>query len=133
MRKSFEEAHEALVVGRSRHGFGSITHFKDIGIERFLYGWIDSPRSKSLSEDFLKPLLNEPNAQELLETLEIYMESRGRLSVAAAQLKIHRNSLRYRLDRISHLLHVDVDDSTTQLVLQLALKALNMENKLHKK
>ena len=133
LRKSFEEAHEAMVVGRSRSGLGSVTHFADIGLERFLYGWIDSPRSQTLAQGFLDPLKQEPNGSELLNTLQIYLESRGRVSVASQALAIHRNTLRYRLEHINQILHIDVDDATTQLVLQLAFKALKMDTNLHKK
>ncbi len=133
LRKSFEEAHEAMVVGRSRSGLGSVTHFADIGLERFLYGWIDSPRSQTLAQEFLDPLKQEPNGTELLNTLQLYLENRGRVSVASQALAIHRNTLRYRLEHINEILHIDVDDATTQLVLQLAFKALNMETNLHKK
>ncbi len=132
LRKSFEESHEAMVVGRSRWGPGSLTHFADIGLERFLYGWIDSPRSRTLAQGFLDPLGHQPNGSELINTLQIYLESRGRVSVAAHALAIHRNTLRYRLDRINQILQIDVDDVTTQLVLQLAFKALSTDANLHK-
>ena len=37
---SFEEAREALAVGRPRYGFGTIAHFKDMGLGRFyMAGW----------------------------------------------------------------------------------------------
>ncbi len=133
LRKSFEEAHEAMVVGRSRSGLGSVTHFGDMGLERFLYGWIDSPRSQMLAESFLTPLTDDPNGKELLHTLQVYLECRGRVSLASQTLAIHRNTLRYRLDRVQQILRIDVDDVTAQLVLQLAFKALNLDAELHKK
>ncbi len=123
LRKSFEEAHEALTVGRARYGFGTIAHFKDLGLERFLYGWLDSPRSRNLAEGLLRPLLNDPNYRELLETLDVYLNSKGRMATASKTLHVHRNTLRYRLDRVQQLLKLNIDDTATQLVLQLALKA----------
>ncbi len=123
LRRSFEEAHEALTVGRARYGFGTIAHFKDMGLERFLYGWLDSPRSRDLAEGLLKPLLAEPNSKELLETLAVYFNSKGRMATAAKILHVHRNTLRYRLDRVQQLLKIDIHDAATQLVLQLAIKA----------
>lgn len=123
LRKSFEEAHEALTVGRARYGYGTIAHFKDLGLERFLYGWLDSPRSRELAEGLLRPLLNDPSYGELVETLEVYLTNKGRMAASSQILHVHRNTLRYRLERVQQLLKLDLDDAATQLVLQLALKA----------
>lgn len=123
LRKSFEEAHEALTVGRARYGFGTIAHFKDLGLDRFLYGWLESPRSRELAEGLLAPLLAEPNAGELIDTLRVYLDCMGRRSQAAQMLHIHRNTLTYRIQRLEQLLKINLDDAAAQLVLQLALKA----------
>ena len=123
LRKSFEEAHEALTVGRARYGFGTIAHFKDLGLDRFLYGWLESPRSRKLSDGLLGPVLAEPNSGELIETLRVYLDCMGRRSQASQMLHIHRNTLGYRIQRLQQLLKLDLDDSAAQLVLQLALKA----------
>jgi sugar diacid utilization regulator len=126
LRRSFGEAREALLVGRAQFGPGRVTHFQMLGPHRFLYGWFDSPRSQSLARDLLHPLLDPPSVHnaELLETLRVYLECRGRASEAARRLGIHRNTLRYRLDRAAQLLGVDLEDAGVQLVLQLALRTL---------
>lgn len=123
LRKSFEEAHEAVTVGRARYGFGTIAHFKDLGLDRFLYGWLESPRSRDLAQNLLAPVLAESNAGELIETLRIYLDGMGRRSQAAQMLHIHRNTLTYRIQRLEQLLKLNLDDAAAQLVLQLALKA----------
>lgn len=133
LKRSFEEAHEALLVGRSQAGLGSVTHFKDLGLSRFLYGWVNSPRSQSLAIDFIKPLLHDDTrqSQELLRTLKVYLDAQARPSLAAERLGIHRNSLRYRLERIGRLLNVDLDDADALLILQLVLRALPSLDDLH--
>lgn len=126
LRKSFDEAREALVVGRAQFGASSITHFANLGLHRFLYGWFDTPRSRALARDFLRPLLedDERGRGQLLETLRVYLEQHGRASAAATQLSVHRNTLRYRLDRIESLLGVDLEAANVQLILQLILPTL---------
>ncbi len=126
LRKSFDEAREALVVGRAQFGASSITHFANLGLHRFLYGWFDTPRSRALALDLLRPLLedDERGRGQLLETLRAYLEQHGRASAAAAQLGVHRNTLRYRLDRIESLLGVDLEAANVQLILQLILRTL---------
>ena len=126
LRKSFDEAREALVVGRAQFGASSITHFANLGLHRFLYGWFDTPRSRALAQDLLRPLLedDERGRGQLLETLRAYLEQHGRASAAAAQLGVHRNTLRYRLDRIESLLGVDLEAANVRLILQLILRTL---------
>lgn len=126
LRKSFDEAREALLVGRAQFGAGSVTHFKDLGLHRFLYGWFDTPRSMSVARDFLRPILEESEETRgtLLRTLRVYLHSGGRTSVAARSLGMHRNSVRYRLHRIEELLNVDLSDPDVQTVLQLVLRTL---------
>lgn len=125
LRKSFEEAREALLVGASQFGPDSITHFHDLGIHRFLYGWVSSPRSRDLAQDFMRPLVEDDrhSTVDLLLTLRTYLNARGK-SAAAENLGIHRNTLNYRLTRIEQLLHVDLSDPSVQLVLQLLVRAM---------
>ncbi len=132
LRKSFEEAREALLVGLAQFGHASVTHFHDLGIHRFLYGWVESPRSRLLATDFLRPLLGTEGRgkAQLLRTLRVYLEARGK-SAAAQELGIHRNSLEYRLSRIEDLLRVDLDDPSVLLVLQLLMRALPEGDKAH--
>ena len=126
LRQSFSEAHEALLVGRAHHGANTVTHFKDLGLQRFLFGWFDSPRSRQLAVEFVKPLLEDDPHQraELLPTLRAYLEAGSRLTPAAQALGIHRNTLRYRLDRVAQLLDLDLADPDVRLVLQLIVRVL---------
>lgn len=136
LRKSFAEAHEALLVGRAQFGGRSVTHFKDLGLHRFLFGWFDSPRAESLAYEFIHPLLDDDPSQRahLLPTLRAYLGARGRMTQAAKVLGIHRNSLRYRLDRIAQLLGLDLNDADVQLVLQLVVRTLPEDlGNVHKK
>ena len=43
-------------------------------------------------------------------------------------LNIHRNTLVYRLSRITEIIQLDMDDSNVRLNLHLALKAYRMLN-----
>jgi DNA-binding PucR family transcriptional regulator len=63
---------------------------------------------------------------DLLKTLEVYLDSGGNATRAARQLFLHRNTLRQRLDRIAALLNVDLTTSERWLPLQLAVKAARL-------
>lgn len=132
LRKAFEEAREALMVGVSQFGPSTVTHFQDLGVHRFLYGWVESPRSRALALEFLRPVLEEDarSRAELVRTLRVLLEARGK-TAAARELGIHRNSLAYRLSRIESLLHVDLADPNVELVLRLLLRALPESDGTH--
>jgi hypothetical protein len=74
----------------------------------------------------LQPVLNDRNADALLQALQAYVECGARLQLAAQRLYIHRNTLRYRLRRIEELTGTRLDDAQTRLTFQLALRTWRM-------
>ena len=60
---------------------------------------------------------------ELLKTLEAFFANLGNLARAAEALHVHRNTLLYRLERITEISGLNLDDSEERLALWLALKA----------
>jgi purine catabolism regulator len=71
----------------------------------------------------LSPIIDKApdSAQDLLRTLELYIENNGQINETAKQLFIHRNTAAYRLDKISELLQVDFKSYSDLLKLKLAL------------
>lgn len=59
---------------------------------------------------------------EFLLTLEQYLAHRTRLQATAEALGIHVTTLRYRLQRISELFALDLEEQETRLGLELALR-----------
>jgi purine catabolism regulator len=59
---------------------------------------------------------------QLLSTLETTLDSPS-VADAAEKLYAHRNTLRYRIERIERLLQLDLDDPRIRLNLYVALKA----------
>jgi purine catabolism regulator len=121
--RALDEAEQALALGRQLFGEHSTTAFADLGVYRLLLALRDSPELWRY-RDTLGPLLDHgPSSADLLETIEGYFLARGNVSRAAALLHIHRNTLIYRLQRISEIANIDWERSEDQLALQLALKA----------
>jgi len=58
--------------------------------------------------------------------LEAYCERLGNLSQTAEKLFIHRNSLLYRMERISQIAGLDMTNPDTRLSVHLALKVRKM-------
>lgn len=88
----------------------------------------DSPTAKLALVERLKPLIDYDSAHNtnLIETLDVYFKNCQNSVNASKDLFIHRNTLLYRLERISEVLDLDFDNSEQILIMQLALKALIM-------
>lgn len=88
----------------------------------------DSPTAKLALVERLKPLIDydQSHSTNLIETLDIYFKNCQNSVKTAKDLFIHRNTLLYRLERISEVLDLDFNNSEQILIMQLALKALIM-------
>lgn len=58
----------------------------------------------------------------LVDTLEVYLDSAGKTSLAALRLHVHRNTLDYRLKRITEISGLDLADGIERLAIHLELK-----------
>ncbi|TME96165.1 MAG: PucR family transcriptional regulator, partial [Chloroflexi bacterium] len=83
-------------------------------------------QNPALAERFVRETLGvllDPatrNREQLMETLETHL-SRGSVKDSAAELKLHRHTVLYRLDRLRQLLGRNLDEPATRLRLQLAI------------
>lgn len=75
----------------------------------------------------LAPLAREDaeRGNNLLETLRAYYECGTRVDWTADRLFLHRNSVRYRLDRVRSLLGMNIDEPQAIAALVLALGCSN--------
>lgn len=122
--KSYEEADKALRIARLVWQQNAIAFYADLGIYRFLLS-ADPNELRILYEETALPLVeqDEKHKGELVRTAEVYLRSHGNIKEAAAELFIHRHTLRYRLQRIEAILGLDLDRADERLRLQLGLVA----------
>ncbi|MDP9365697.1 MAG: helix-turn-helix domain-containing protein, partial [Chloroflexota bacterium] len=123
IRRSHQEARQALALGRRLHGPGHLTRFDDLGVYRLIFAAEGLPELRGLHEETLGPLLayDRQNNAELIRTLDALFAARGSPKEAAALLGVHRNTVLYRLDRVREITGYDLDDANLRLRLQLAL------------
>lgn len=119
-RTSFRQAGQALEMSRRLEARQPL-YFPDLSVYRLLLQIEHNPELLVFQEEMLGPLLAQENSLELLRTLESYFEHNGNISQTAEDLFIHRNTLMYRLERISAILNIDLEKPETRLALQLAL------------
>ncbi|GAB3569249.1 helix-turn-helix domain-containing protein [Amycolatopsis endophytica] len=65
-----------------------------------------------------------PRGAEYLDTLRCYFDAGGDVTRAAAELRVHRNTFRYRLRRIETLCAIDLDDPVQRFTLELQTRLL---------
>lgn len=99
--------------------------------EYYIYDMIDSYSEKfSLEDMFVQKLrLLENKAEGSFNNLNLlrnYLLSERNLSVTARLLHMHRNSVIYRLGKISDILGVDMDDPDVRLRLLISFKIIEM-------
>jgi purine catabolism regulator len=126
--RTFEEAEQALVLGRQLFGPERVLAFGDLGVYRLLVRLRETPELWTFYRETLSKLAaydqKQPGAQgELLKTLEAYFNNLSNLARTAKALHVHRNTLLYRLERINQISGLDLDDPEEHFALWLALKA----------
>lgn len=71
-------------------------------------------------EEYLSPLLN--NNEDLLSTACTYIKSRGDLDKTAEALYCHKNTIRYRLNKIHELLDPNSNEKEFNENLSIAIR-----------
>ena len=104
---------------RSVHG-GIATTF-----ERILHAIAKDEAAALACKRLLLPLQREDaeRGNNLVTTLRSYYACGLRVDKTAERMFLHRNSVRYRLDRIRALLHLDIDLPAVSSAFVLALAA----------
>lgn len=121
--RSQEQARESWRLGKNWRGT-SVTYFGDLGLYQLLTALGKDVEAARFYRKTLGKLIShdEEHNAELVETLEAFFACHGNLSQTAGRLHIHRNTLTYRLERISEITQLDMDDADARFSLQLALK-----------
>ncbi len=123
LARSYADARAALSLGRRVHGDNRVHCLDGVGLAAFV-GLGDEETKAGLAGHLLSPLDHAP---VLVQTLECFFAHDCAPSSAAADLVIHRNTLTYRLDRVTALTGLDPRrfDDAVQIRLALAVRALH--------
>jgi purine catabolism regulator len=102
--------------------WGQVVAVPELGLTGLLAAVTDE-RLIDYSHRHLGPLVEHDATRKasLVPTLRAYLET-GEQQEAAKRLRVHPNTLRYRLDRIREISGVDLEDPETRLNLAVALR-----------
>ncbi|MDG4830777.1 helix-turn-helix domain-containing protein [Solwaraspora sp. WMMD1047] len=119
---SCEEAVRSARVGVQLPALGRVISWANLGIYRVLSSMDGRHLDLAGVHPGLERLLRDDTNQVLLETLEAYLDLAGNAHATAEQLRLHRTTLYYRLQRVEQLADTDLKDGNERLCLHLALK-----------
>ena len=126
LREAYREAKDALSIANELGDLEQATYYGDLKLYQLLLALKEHnlEHMRQFYEATLGPLVEHDDRKQgdLLRTLTGFFQSNGNLAKAAQDLDVHRNTLVYRLERISELTELDLDDADNRLILHLALK-----------
>ncbi|WP_300007105.1 helix-turn-helix domain-containing protein [Pseudonocardia sp.] len=123
--RSYQQAKLALRLPAQAEWDDRAIRFDDLGVYRLLVGIEDLGEVERFVQHWLGKLLDydEQRGSELVRTLSHYLKLGGSYELTAKALIVHRNTLKYRLQRIRQIGGLDLGDPETWFNLQLATRA----------
>ncbi len=102
--------------------WGQVISVPELGLTGLLAA-VNHERLVEFAQRHLGPLIEHDRARGagLVDTLRAYLDT-GEQQAAARRLKVHPNTLRYRLDRIREIGGIELEDADTRLNLAVALR-----------
>lgn len=118
--KSYKEANMALDVGKIFYADKTVIAYSTLGIGRLIY-----QLPINLCEMFIDEVfggeLSEEIDEEILNTIDKFLENSLNVSETSRQLYIHRNTLVYRIEKLEKATGMDVRNFDDALSFKIAM------------
>jgi len=125
LRRSFHEARCALDAARFANGTApDVATHRDLGSFHLLLSLQDDEALRSYCDSVLAGVVegDPAYADELLRSLDAFLEHNGHWERAAAQVLCHRHTLRYRIRRVEELTGRSLGSPRDRIEFWLALR-----------
>lgn len=122
--KSYRQAADTMIAGLKLSPDAAIYSYREFYFPVFLLAAARTGLTEGL-QSLAEILADKDPKGELMETLRIFVESNGDMNAAAQKLFIHRNTLRYRLDKITDITRMD--PRNTKELLQLYVATISFQ------
>lgn len=128
----YHQAVKSLKIGKILYPKKCIYQYEDIQPYNFIY----MAKDKILKEDFYNNSLyilkkyDDENSSQLYKTLYVYLKNNHNMTRTSEEMFIHRNTLRYRLEKIVDILGIDLDKNDNGFKLYYAFKSMDFYKKL---
>jgi purine catabolism regulator len=125
LRMGFHEARCALEAVRLRNGDApEVASYEDLGSFQLLLSLQDEEALSSYCRSVLGPIEQGGGeyGDELVRSLDVFIEHNGHWEKAAGALYCHRHTLRYRIRRVEQLTGRDFSSARDRIEFWLALR-----------
>jgi purine catabolism regulator len=126
LRRTFHEARCALEAAALANGSSpAVASYRDLGAFQLLLSLQDDDALRLYCDSVLGPLEDASGeyGDELIRSLEAFIEQNGQWEKAARELYCHRHTLRYRIRRVEQLTGRDLSNARDRIEFWLALRA----------
>ncbi len=119
IKRNHDRCKQAIKVGRLLYPDKDYIKYSDLGV----FAWMNIQEDElNLMLKDISDLIKKDENKELIETLEVYLESKMNYSITAKQLFLHINTVRKRIDDINNLINFNLEDPMNRLKLEVILK-----------
>lgn len=122
--KSFKEAKMALNVGKIFYADRKVMAYNTLGIGRLIYQ-LPVNLCRMFIEEIFGGDIPEEVDEEILMTVNMFLDNNLNVSETARQLYVHRNTLLYRLEKLQKATGMDIRVFEDALTLKIALMVEN--------
>jgi purine catabolism regulator len=126
--RTMAETRNTLAMGQELHVNEPVVGVQTLALERLLSARGDDDAMRQFVDEQIGVLERADSAKggQLSLTLDVLIACGGSKAAAAKRLHIRRQSLYYRLDQISKMLGIDLDDPKQLMTLSVAVTARRM-------
>lgn len=110
----------------------SFNEFNDIGIYMILFPYINDLWINKFYNKIIQPIkiYDEKYNTQLFDTAVKYVENDGKIVETSEALFLHKNTVRYRINKIKELLHMENHEGSFYEQLSISIKLYNIINNL---
>ena len=121
--KSFNKAKNALKMQRRKNNPNQLSFYGDLGLYKVLLDVQNKDTLEGYYREILEPVVihDSMNGSEYMEFLRTYFWCKCNVQETADTLYMHRNSIRYNLNKIEEILGMDMSDINTKIKIAVAL------------
>ena len=120
--KGLSQAEQAMKVAQTVMGHHRFSAFDDLGFYKVLFNVKDREELENFRSEVLKNLLayDQKHNAQLVETLTVFLEENENFTSVSERLFIHRNTLKYRLQKIADISGRNLADPKDRMLLYFA-------------
>jgi hypothetical protein len=127
--QALRQAEQAIELGTRLGRAGQLIRYEELGIYRLLLQIGDMHQLWRFAEDVLGPLISydATHKVDLTGTLAAYLNQHESLKQTARVLRVHVNTVAYRIQRIGQLTSLDLTDPDDRLIAHVAVKIIESQ------